>query len=327
MTDTAHAAARSSRVRFLEFVERLLNRFGIYLALLLLLIATAILQPAFFAPSSLNNVLKQAATLGIVAVGQTFVILGSGIDLSVGAVMGLATIIVAGFSQGRNESLPIYIALCLLMGAVVGLANGLLVTKRNVPPFVATLGMYITIEGARQAYTKGIPSGAIPPFLRIVGAQSTWGIPNAVIVLVFIVVAMSVLLYRTKFGRSLYATGGNREVARLSGIRVDRVIIGTYIICATLASVAGLVLGGFIGYVDRYLGRGFDLDSVASVVAGGTTFAGGVGGLGGTVAGVLLITVLNNLVLMLNLGVQYQLAVKGVVIIVAVALYSFRGKS
>jgi hypothetical protein len=147
------------------------------------------------------------------------------------------------------------------------------------------------------------------------------GIPNSVIVLVLVVVAASVLLYRTTFGRSLYATGGSREVARLSGIRVDRIIIGAYVICATLASVAGLVLGGFIGYVDRYLGRGFDLDSVASVVAGGTTFAGGVGGLGGTVAGVLLITVLNNLVLMLNLGVQYQLAVKGVVIIVQLRVF------
>jgi ribose/xylose/arabinose/galactoside ABC-type transport system permease subunit len=327
MRDTANAAARSSRVRAFESVERLLSRYGIYLAVLLVLIATAIVQPAFFALGNIQNVLKQAATLGIVAVGQTFVILGCGIDLSVGGVMGLATIIVADLSQGGNGALPIFIGLCLLMGGLVGLANGLLITKRNVPPFVATLGMFITIEGARQAYTKGVPSGAIPPFLRVLGGQSSAGIPNSVILLVLIVVAASVLLYRTSFGRSLYATGGNREVARLSGIRVDRIIIGTYIISATLAAVAGLVLGGYIGYVDRYLGRGFDLDSVAAVVVGGTIFAGGKGGLGGTLAGMLLITILYNLVLMLNLSVQYQLAVKGVVIIAAVALYSFRSKS
>jgi ribose/xylose/arabinose/galactoside ABC-type transport system permease subunit len=327
MRDTANAGARSSHIQDAGLIARLLNRFGLYVALLLVLIVAGIVQPAFFAPSNLLNVLKQVAPLGIVAAGQTFVILGAGIDLSVGGVMGMATIIVAGLSLGRNEALAIPILACLLMGAFVGLANGLLVTKRHVPPFVATLGMYITIEGARQAITKGIPSGTIPPFLRVVGGQSTAGIPNSVIVLVVVVIAASVLLYRTAFGRSLYATGGNREVARLSGIRVDRMIIGTYIIGATLASVAGLVLGGYIGYVDRYLGRGFDLDSVAAVVAGGTTFAGGKGGLVGTIAGVLLITILNNLVLMLNLGVQYQLAVKGAVIIAAVAMYSSRAKS
>jgi ribose/xylose/arabinose/galactoside ABC-type transport system permease subunit len=304
-----------------------LQSYGIYIALLLVLVGTAIVAPAFYAPSNIVNVLKQAATLGIVSVGQTFVILGTGIDLSVGSVMGTATIVSADLSQGRDGGLLWIIPACLALGALVGLANGLLVTKRNVPPFVATLGMYIAIEGARFAYTKGVPSGTVPHFLRVIGGENTMGVPNSLIVLIVIIVGAAILLYRTSFGRSLYATGGNREVARLSGIRVDRVIVLTYVICALLAAAAGLILGGYIGYVDRYLGRGFDLDSVGAVVAGGTVFAGGKGGLGGTIAGMLLITILFNVVLLLSLSVQYQLIVKGAVIVGAVALYSVRSRN
>lgn len=323
-TETTAPAAQAPRGRS---VMDILENYGIYIALVVVGIAAGILSPSFYAPGNIINVLRQAATLGIVSVGQTFVILGGGIDLSVGGVMGTATILVSDLSKGRDTMLIPIAAVVLAMGALVGLANGLLVTKRNVPPFVGTLGMMIALEGARLAYTKGVPSGSIPPLLRVLGRDTTGPIANAVIVLVVIVILAAILMYRTGFGRALYATGGNREAARLSGINVDRVTIITYVICAVLAAVAGLVLSGFVGYVDRYLGRGFDLDSVAAVVVGGTAFAGGKGGIWGTIAGILLITILFNIVLMLHLNVQYQLVVKGAVIIGAVALYSFRRRS
>jgi len=143
-----------------------------------------------------------------------------------------------------------------------------------------------------------------------------------VVVMVALSVLVWTLLKKTSFGRRLYATGGNREAARYSGINVDRISIATYVLCGLCAAIAGLLLAGYIGYGDRYLGRGFDLDSIAAVVVGGTAFEGGRGGIGGTIAGVLLLTILFNIVLILNLEVHYQLILKGIVIIGAVLAYS-----
>jgi ribose transport system permease protein len=139
-----------------------------------------------------------------------------------------------------------------------------------------------------------------------------------------VAIIAGIVLYQTPFGRALYATGANREAARLSGVAVDRVTTLTYVACGFLAALGGLLLSGYIGYVDRYLGRGFDLDSIAAVVVGGASFAGGRGGIGGTLAGVLLVTALLNLVLILNLNTQLQLVLKGLVIVGAVSLYSVR---
>jgi ribose/xylose/arabinose/galactoside ABC-type transport system permease subunit len=317
----------------------LLERYGIFAALLLLLLAAAVFAPEFFGPSNLANVLRTASVLGIVAIGQTFVILGAGIDLSVGAVMGAAMIIAAQLTGGQDQlAVPAFV-LALAMGAGVGLLNGLLVTGRNVPPFVATLAMLVLVEGARLAYTRGIPSGGIPPLLRVLGRDSlellplpllgpiSLRVPISLLVMIAVAVVAGLMLYRTPFGRALYATGGNREAARLSGIPVERVVTTTYVMCGCLAALGGLLLSGYVGYVDRYLGRGFDLDSIAAVVVGGTSFAGGRGGIGGTIAGVLLVTSLLNMVLILNLTAELQPVVKGLAIVGAVALYSvWRGR-
>lgn len=303
-----------------------LETYGIYVALLIVLIAAGLVSPAFYSPNNIFNVLRQASILGVVAIGQTIVILAGGIDLSVGAAMGLAMIVASEVTRGKNDQVIPAVALALALGALVGWLNGLLVTKRNVPPFVATLGMLVLIEGARLAYTRGIPSGSIPPALRFFGRDSIGPFPTAFIIVVLLAIVTSLILNRSVYGRALFATGGNRQAAQLSGVRIDAVTISTYVICAMLAIVGGLLLSGYIGYVDRYLGRGFDLDSIAAVIVGGTSFAGGRGGIGGTLAGVLLVTALLNIVLILNLNLQLQLVVKGLVIIGAVALYSFRAR-
>ena len=222
MNPTGQRATSDTRAKLWLDATSVLESYGIYVALLLVGIIAGILSPGFYTPSNIFNVLRQAATLGMVSVGQTFVILGGGIDLSVGGVMGTATMIVGDLSQGQDTMLFPIVILCLAVGGLVGLINGLLVTKRNVPPFVGTLGMLIAIEGARLAYTKGIPSGAIPPFLRVLGRDSTGPVPNSLIILVLIIIAGSIALYMTGFGRAVYATGGNREVARLSGIGSSR---------------------------------------------------------------------------------------------------------
>ena len=296
---------------------------GVYVALIVVLLISAILSPSFFKIFNILNVLRAAAVLGIVSIGQTLVILGGGIDLSVGAVMGTVAIFISELTGGKDDTVVVAMLVCLLIGVSVGWANGLLITKRNIPPFVATLGMLIFVEGLRFAYTKGIISGRPAPFVRVL-ASIVGRIPIPVVIMVALAVIIGVMLKKTPFGRQLYATGGNREAARFSGINVDRVTITTYVLCGLFAAIAGLLLAGYIGYGDRYLGRGFDLDSIAAVVVGGTSFAGGRGGIGGTMAGVLLLTALFNIVFMLNLQVHFQLIIKGVVIIGAVMVYSMQ---
>jgi len=302
-----------------------LEKRGVYVALVVVLLISALLSPAFFKFSNVLNVLRAAAVLGIVSIGQTMVILGGGIDLSVGGVMGTVAIFISEFTGGSDENVAIAIAACLLIGVVIGWINGLLITKRNIPPFVATLGMLIFVEGVRFAYTRGVISGRPAPFVRVL-ASIIGPIPIPVVIMVALAVIVGVILKKTAFGRQLYATGGNREAARFSGINVMRVSTITYVLCGLFAAVAGLLLSGYIGYGDRYLGRGFDLDSIAAVVVGGTSFAGGRGGIGGTIAGVLLLTALFNIVLILNLEVHYQLILKGIVIIGAVMAYSMQAR-
>ena len=294
---------------------------GVYVALIIVVLISAILSPAFFKFSNILNVLRAAAVLAIVSIGQTVVILGGGIDLSVGAVMGTVAIAISEITGGKDDKVVQGIIICLLIGVVVGLLNGLLITKRNIPPFVATLGMLIFVEGVRFAWTKGIISGRPAPFVRVL-ASIIGSVPIPVVIAAVLAIIVGVVLHKTPFGRRLYAVGGNRQAARFSGINVERTLIITYVVCGLFAAIAGLVLSGYIGYGDRYLGRGFDLDSIGAVVVGGTSFAGGRGGIGGTLAGVLLLTALLNIVFILNLPVHYQLIIKGAVIIGAVMIYS-----
>ncbi len=304
-----------------------LQKGGVFIGLILVLLVAAIISPVFYKPENIFNVLRQGSALGIVSIGQAIVILGGGFDLSVAAVMQLAVITSAELAQGREEYAVLIILTCIVMGTVVGFANGLIVIKRQVQPFVATLFVAVIIVGIRMAYTGGTPSGQLLPVLRYFGRDSTWAVPNATLIFFLIAAVAFILLRYTVFGRRIYAMGGNREVARLSAINVDRLAILSYVVCGILASVAGLILAGYIGYADQWIGAGYDLDSIAAAVVGGVNLAGGRGGIAGTVAGVLLITILLNIVLLLNLDAQYQYIVRGFVILLAVALYSIRGRA
>lgn len=294
------------------------------IALGVALLAAAVLTPEFYSATNLVNVLRQAAILGIVAIGQTFVLLTAGIDLSVGGVMGMSMIIAAQISGGDNSALLPAVALALVVGVIVGAANAFLVVARKVPPFVATLATFILLEGARDAWTRGIPSGALPQALQFFGQRNLALVPVPALILLVVGFMGIFVLRRTTYGRSLYALGSNPDAAYMSGINVPFLTASAYVVCSVLAIVGGLVLSGYIGYVDRYLGQGFELDSIAASVVGGVSLAGGRGGIGGALAGVLLLAVLTNIVIFLNLGESAQLIVKGTVIIAAVALQARR---
>lgn len=289
-----------------------------------LILAAGTLVQGFYTPENLTHLLRQISILGIVALGQTLVLLVSGIDLSVGAVMAVSVMLVAEVTQGDGSLLPQALAIVLLAGLVVGLANGLLVTRRRVPPFAATLAMAVLIEGVRLAYTRGIPSGTIPDLLRPLGTARVGLIPVPFLLFAAVALGLWVVLSRTTFGRRVYATGMNRDVARLSGIDVDRTVMAAYIACSLLAAVAGIVLAAWVGYIDRNVGGDFTLDSIAVAAIGGTSFLGGIGGVGGTVLGAVFLMLLLDLVILLGVNVHVQLIVKAVAVLAAVAIYEAR---
>ncbi len=313
-------SANPSSVMTVLRIRRIIVQYGVYISLAILLLLALILTPNLYSQSTLIVLLKQASQLGIIAIGQTLVLLVAGLDLSIGAVVFLTSIIIARMSNGDNNMLPLAFGVALVFGALVGLVNGFLITKRRVPPFVATLSVLILVQGAVQAYTLGVPGGFVPEALGVVNQSS--GIFSIPLVLwIGLNIIFAFVLYATPYGRRIYAVGSNAEAAHLSGLSVDGIKISVYIICSLLVVIAGIILTGYVGYVDRTIASGFDLDSIAAAIVGGTAFTGGRGNLLGTVAGVVLIQVLSTVALLLGLNIQLQLVIKGVVILAAVALY------
>jgi ribose/xylose/arabinose/galactoside ABC-type transport system permease subunit len=296
-----------------------IRRYGVYCSLALLLLIALVVRPEVYRPESLFLILRSASQLGMVALGQTLAMLVAGLDLSVTGLLVLTSVVIAQVGAGQDSRILPGLLISLGFGASIGLANGLLITKRNVPPFVATLGMLVLIRGAQSAYTQGIPSGQVPNRLKVLN-QSLG--PVSFVIWIAFTALLAFVLYATPFGRRIYAIGSNREAARLSGIAVDQYVIAIYIACSLLVVGSGIILSGYVGYVDRYLGRGFDLDSIAAAVVGGVAFSGGRGSLVAAMAGVLLVQFLSSLLLIIGMDVQAQLIVKGLVVIGAVALYS-----
>jgi ribose/xylose/arabinose/galactoside ABC-type transport system permease subunit len=285
--------------------------------LLVVLVIAAITTPDLYNRSNLTLILFLAGLIGVTAVGQTIVLLTGGIDLSIGAVIGLTTVIVASQTDGRGSALPGAIALAVLGGLAVGAANGSLVLLRDVPPFVATFATFVLVQGAITATTRGAPSGDIPKALAPIGADKLAGIPVPLWIFAALAGAAAVILSRTTTGRRLYATGANRRAASFSGIRTGRVIAGAYLISALLAVFAGLIDAAYIGHVDAQLSRSLNLDSVAAAVIGGVALTGGRGNIGQTAAGVALLAVLLVWMLQLGAGIGGQLAVEGAAILLA----------
>ena len=291
-------------------------------AVLLLLVAAATaLQPAFLSPRNLQDILTQAAPLAMVILGQALVILVRGLDLSVASLMATVAVLATAFNASSDAMIPLIFLAAMGFSAAVGLINGLLVTKRNVSPFLATLAMMIVLQGLRFSYTHGAPAGSLPNGFRYLGTGRLLGIPVDLWAFLLLFAGLTYVMHWTALGRRIYIVGGNPRSADLVGIRSDRVIILCYVICSLMAGLGGLFLVGFVGTVDNWVGRGFELDSIVAAVIGGMSLAGGSGTLAGAVAGGLVLVVLFNIVVILGLPVQAQLVIKGVIIIAAAALF------
>jgi ribose transport system permease protein len=288
------------------------------IVLVLLGVIASILSPVFLSPSNLLNILLEVSTTALLAFGQTYIIILAEIDLSVGAVMGLAGAITAGVLAQGNIVEALIVG--LLVGAVAGLLNGLLTTYGKIPSFITTLGTMTAFSGVTLVYTQGNPISIASNAYRWVGQGYLLGVPVPVWIMILFYILFWLLLSRTHYGRYVFATGGNEEASRLSGIAVRRVKIWAFVLTGVLAAVAGFIDTARLSTAEPTLGSGLELDAIAAVILGGTSLTGGKGGLFGTLVGAVILGVLDDAMNLLNVSAFYQGIAKGVIILLAVLL-------
>lgn len=299
-------------------VRAFVARYGVIIALVVLLIAALIWTPDFYSASALRNTTRSAAILGLVALGQFLVLMVRGVDLSVGSVIAFSAVLLAD----RGPGLPIAIVWVLALAVGVGLLNSFFIVRRRVPAFVATFGMLIAVEGLRQAYTRGSASGSVPSSITQLGRSTLFGLTYPAYVAVALMVVAGIFLYRTRSGRRMIMAGSNPEMAQLSGVRTGWIVTGAFVVSALLAALAGFFLAASTGYVDRFIGRGTDLDSVTAALLGGARFNGGEGSIVGMAAGCLLLASIFTIIVQLGWRPELQLIAKGAVLIGALAVQS-----
>ncbi|WP_321501999.1 ABC transporter permease [Breoghania sp.] len=292
---------------------------GIFLALVALCVIFSIANPRFMSVANLMNILQQVAVIAIAAFGMTWVILLGEIDLSVGSIIAVAGMVgaqVIGLGWGFTPALMLTLVSGILMGGV----NGLLTARLLLPSFIVTVATMSIYRGMVSLPTNGAPAMIMDPTWTAIGANSFLGVPIIIWIVVALFIANHILLSKTTFGRKTYLTGGNREAALYSGIKVDRMKIVIFMISGLMASISGILLSSRLYSAQTNAGMSYELDAIAAAVLGGTSLSGGTGSMIGTLIGALIIGALNNGMNMLSVPYFYQLIVKGLVIVFAVWL-------
>lgn len=279
----------------------------------------------FFSPGNIRDILTGMSVLGFVAIGQTLVVLCASLDLSVLYVISLSSLIAADLMAGNPANIPLALAASLGVAGLIGLANGLIVTKLKVNGFIATLGTGLIIKGFLDSNYKGT-SGDVPMEFRLIGATGLGPVPVSTILMLAVAVLVWLFLSRTRTGHHIYAVGGNEQVARLSGIRTARPVIIAHVLCSMSAALAGLLLASRSGVGNPTFGAqgGYDLLSIAAVVLGGTLLLGGRGSVWGTIGGVAIFAVVDNVMSVMQVNPFLKDVVRGIVIVAAVAVYASR---
>jgi inositol transport system permease protein len=323
-----------------EGLNAFVRKYAIVLIFIAMFVGMTFLTDAFLQPRNLFNVVRQISVVGLIAIGVTMVIITTGIDLSSGSVLALAAVFAASFAQqpgwhdakypGLAVPLIVPIVVALAIGVLCGAINGGLIARFKIPPFIATLGMMTVARGFALIYSNRPVSGLTDTFNFIgqgeifkiipIPGQPPLGLPIPIIILALVAIGAHIMLNHTRFGRHIYAIGGNEQAALISGLNVGRIKIGVYSIAGLLAGLAGLVLASRIGSGQPGLGVGYELDAIASAVIGGTSLSGGVGTIWGTIIGALIIGVLNNGLDLLNVSAYWQTIIKGSIIVVAVII-------
>ena len=326
---TANKAATGQQST--QMLSSIFSKYGIFLIFAAMVVGASILSPAFLSSTNLINIVRQMSIVGLIALGVTGVIVSAGIDLSSGSVVGLTAVVAASLAQSPDNTaafypglhLPLIVAVlaACAVGALVGLINGSLVAKTRIPPFIATLGTYTAIRGLALLYTGGRPISDLTDAYDFIGQGDLFGVPVPIVILVVMAVVTHILYAHTKFGKYIYAIGGNEQAARVSGIDASKYKMLIYVYASFLAGLAGLVVSARIGSGQPGLGVGYELDAIAAAVIGGTSLsAGGIGTVAGTIIGALIIGVLNNILDLMNVSAYFQQIIKGCIIVGAVIL-------
>jgi ribose transport system permease protein len=303
----------------------------IWLVLLLVFavswVAVAIHGDEFVTIANLQNMAQRSVALGLVAIGQTLVVLAGSLDLSVAYLVSVSAVTTSVVMNGIPSNILVGVLAALGVGALVGLANGLVITYLHVNAFIATLGMALILRGILNALFNNF-AGSVPESFQSLGYDAVAGIPISVLLLAAVTAGAWFLMHRTAFGYHLYAVGGNPESARVSGIRSGRVVIIAHILAAVCAATSGIFLASRLGSGAPWVGPdgGYDLESIAAVVLGGTSLAGGKGRLLGTIAAVLMLAVLDSVFNQFQVDPFLRTLARGVIIVGAVALYAFRSE-
>jgi ribose transport system permease protein len=314
-------------------VKALLGRFSrgqrqflsTFSGLVLVGLVFTILSPYFFTVNNILTVATQTAVIAIIAIGQTYVLITGGIDLSIGSNIALSAM-VAGLCMRANLPVPVAIMAGLVTGLVSGAVSGVLVAFGKLPPFIATLGTMTVARGLSFTLTQAIPISNLPKNFTVWGTGSTLGIPNPVITMLLLVIFFGFVLAKTKLGRHVYATGSNFEAARLSGVNTHKTLMSVYMFSGLLAAFAGLIMAARIISAQPAAGDGYELDAVASSVIGGTSTMGGEGSVAGTFIGAFVIGVLRNGLNLIGITPYIQKIIIGVVIVGSVFLDKIRRK-
>ena len=311
-----------SRVRRIIVSSFRIREMGVLVALILIGILLSAATPYFLTTANLLNISRQMVIISIIAVGMTFLIISREFDLSVGSTYGLSGIVAGTMVLKLGIDIWVAVPIVLLLGALIGLINGLMVTKVGIPSFIVTLGTMSILRGFALVLANGWPVSDLPPssFFSVFAGTVVGGIPTHTVWMAIILLLGGFILSRTVFGYHVYATGGNPRAARLMGINTDRVKIVNFIISATLASLGGLLTLGFLNSVTPTAGTGLELDIIASVVIGGTALAGGAGSILGTFLGAAIMSTVRNGLVLLGVSAYWQQAAIGLVIVIAVTV-------
>jgi ribose/xylose/arabinose/galactoside ABC-type transport system permease subunit len=297
-----------------------------YAVLLLMTAGMGVANAGTLEPRHLLDLVRQAAPLGIVAIGQTLLLMCAQIDLSLGTQITLYNVVLStAMRSGDDNTIAMAVVMTTVVAVVAGLANALAVTRLHIPAFVATLASSSVFAGAYLLYTKGAPSGSIAQGFRVIAEERIADVvPWPAVIWLVAAVAVAFLLNRARFGRELVAVGGNPQASYLSGLNVERTIVLCFVVASLLAALASAILSAYIGIASNSVGDPYTLNSIAATVIGGTAFTGGEGTIAGTVAGALLITVLQAILTMFNTGDSAKLVAQGIIILAMMTVYQWR---
>jgi len=330
------AAAKSGPQK--ATLDAFVRKNGIFFIFLGMFIIASFLSPAFLTKINLINIVRQMCVIGVIALGVTGVIVSAGIDLSSGSLVGIVCVVAASFAQIPGGSRVLYpqfagspLILSIVTGCFVGIlagfTNGFLVAKMKVPPFIVTLGMFLAARGAAMLYTQGRPLSNLSDAYNFIGQGDIWGLPIPILILIVMALITHILYSRTKFGKYIYAIGGNEQAAHVSGINVTKFKMLIYIYAGFCSSLAGIIVSSRIGSGQPGLGVSYEFDAITAAVIGGASLtSGGIGTIPGTIIGALIIGVVNNTLDLTNVSAYWQQIIRGMIIVGAVILDQQKNK-